>query len=120
MSAGSVLQSFCPTNRTVSVPNLIVLTYVKHMFQPSLSSYAVYFLLFPRSGANISATSDDALWTPGHLAASNGKLECLQFLIEMGIDLEAKGGPYHASTMLHEAAHMGHTDCVKLLLASGM
>ena len=39
MSADSVLQSFCPRNRTVSVPNLIVLTFGKHMFPPSLSSY---------------------------------------------------------------------------------
>ena len=39
MSAGSVLQSFCPRNRIVSVPNLIVLTFGKHMFPPSLNSY---------------------------------------------------------------------------------
>ena len=37
ISVGSVLQSFCPRNRTVSVPNLIVLTFGKHMFPPSLS-----------------------------------------------------------------------------------
>eukprot|EP00795_Rhopilema_esculentum_P016385 gene16385-7787_t len=70
-------------------------------------------------GADVYAVSDDSSWTPGHLAASNGKLECLQLLIQCGIDIEAKGGPYHASTLLHEAAHMGHLDCVILLLENG-
>ena len=64
--------------------------------------------------------SDDASWTPGHLAASNGKLECLDYLIKCGINIEAKGGPYEASTLLHEAAHAGHTECITLLLTSGM
>ncbi len=53
------------------------------------------------------------------MAASNGQLDCLQYLIETGIDVNAKGGPEHASTLLHEAAHAGHYDCVKLLLSSG-
>ena len=74
---------------------------------------------FFRQEADVSAVSDDASWTPGHLAASNGMLECLQLLIQCGIDIEARGGPYHASTLLHEAAHMGHLDCVILLLENG-
>ena len=77
--------------------------------------------MFPcRYGAVLTAASDDARWTPGHLAASNGNLECLQYLIDCGIDIEAKGGPYEASTLLHESAHAGHTDCINLLLVSGI
>ena len=39
MSTGSVLQSFCPRNHTVSVPNLIILNFGKQKLPPSLSSY---------------------------------------------------------------------------------
>ena len=77
------------------------------------------FWLTCRYGAVLTAASDDASWTPGHLAASNGKKECLEHLIHCGINIEAKGGPYEASTLLHEAAHSGHTECISLLLASG-
>eukprot|EP00794_Sanderia_malayensis_P011039 gene11039-12204_t len=72
-----------------------------------------------KAGSSISVTTDDAKWTPGHMAASNGQLACLQHLIHEGTDVNAKGGPEGASTLLHEAAHMGHYECVKFLLSSG-
>ncbi len=71
------------------------------------------------AGSDILATTDDAKWTIGHMAASNGQLAALQYLIEAGIDVNSKGGAEHSSSLLHEAAHMGHSDCVRLLLSSG-
>ena len=72
-----------------------------------------------RHGVNFVAKTEDAWWTPGHMAASSGNLDCLKLLIEMGIDINAGGGPNHTSTLLHEAAHNGHHLCVELLLDSG-
>ena len=66
------------------------------------------------------ARTDDAWWTPGHMASSCGRVECLKLLIEAGIDVNSGAGPNHTSTLLHEAAHQGHVECVKLLLKSGI
>lgn len=65
------------------------------------------------------AKTNDAWWTPGHMASSCGKYDCLKFLIDAGIDINAGGGPNHTSTLLHEAAHNGHADVVQLLLDAG-
>ena len=66
------------------------------------------------------ARTDDAWWTPGHMASSCGRVGCLKLLIEAGIDVNSGAGPNHTSTLLHEAAHQGHVECVKLLLKSGI
>lgn len=65
------------------------------------------------------ARTEDAWWTPGHMAASSGRYECLKLLIESNIDVNVGGGPQHSSTLLHEACHKGHADIVKLLLENG-
>ena len=72
-----------------------------------------------RFGADVSTKTDDAWWTPGHMAVSNGRLECLKVLIDYGIDVNAKAGPDHLSTLLHEASNGGHSDCVEALLLVG-
>jgi len=71
------------------------------------------------AGVSVFAKTDDALWTPGHMASSCGNVECLRLLIHAGIDVNAGAGPNKSSTLLHEAAQMGHYACVDLLLKSG-
>ena len=71
------------------------------------------------SGADVHAKTKDSWWTPGHMAASNGKRNCLELLIKAGIDVNAKAGPRLTSTLLHEASHCGFVDCIELLLDSG-
>lgn len=66
------------------------------------------------------AKTEDAWWTPGHMAASCGQNDCLKLLIKAGIDINAGGGPNHTSTLLHEAAHNGHSTVVTLLLDTGI
>ena len=66
------------------------------------------------------AKTEDAWWTPGHMAASSGRYDCLKLLIELKIDVNVGGGPHHSSTLLHEACCNGHTEVVKLLLENGM
>lgn len=70
-------------------------------------------------GMDIHAYTVDAQWTPAHMAASNGRLECLKVLIDAGIDINKGGGPTLSSTVLHEACHNGHKEVIQLLLESG-
>ena len=65
------------------------------------------------------AKTEDAWWTPAHMAASSGRYECLKSLIEEGVDINAGAGPHRSSTLLHEATHGGHKDIVQLLLEKG-
>ncbi|XP_051994235.1 caskin-1-like isoform X2 [Xyrauchen texanus] len=55
--------------------------------------------------------------SPLHLAAKNGHIEIIKFLIQAGIDInrQTKSG-----TALHEAALCGKTEAVRLLLDSGI
>ena len=66
------------------------------------------------------AKTDDAWWTPAHMASSSGRMDCLEALIDTGkIDINAGAGPLRTSTLLHEASHGGHKDIVQLLLNKG-
>jgi len=65
------------------------------------------------------AKTNDAWWTPGHMAASSGRYECLKLLIELNIDINAGAGPRHTSTLLHEASYYGNNEIVRLLLENG-
>ena len=56
------------------------------------------------------------LW-PIHIAAANGHVQCLQRLLELGVDREPR--QIQGATPLHCAAHAGRVECVKVLLDAG-
>ncbi|USE36557.1 ankyrin repeat domain-containing protein [Endozoicomonas sp. SCSIO W0465] len=64
-------------------------------------------------GANIEAVRADGA-TPLHLAAQHGHLECLQLLVIMGADVNARDY-YGLDTPLDLASMKNHTDCVRAL-----
>ena len=53
-----------------------------------------------------------------HVAAKNGHLEIVQYLIQRGIDIDVKGGTFDASA-LNLAAGSGHFEIVKYLIETG-
>jgi ankyrin repeat protein len=53
-----------------------------------------------------------------HVAASHGKLEILKRLIDMGADVNRRGGVF-GGTALNDAASSGHKDVVEYLLSKG-
>ena len=53
-----------------------------------------------------------------HVAAKNGHLEIVKYLIEKGIDIDARGGTFDASA-LNLAAGAGHFGIVKYLIEVG-
>ncbi|CAI9156354.1 unnamed protein product [Rangifer tarandus platyrhynchus] len=55
--------------------------------------------------------------TPLHWAAAAGKADCVQSLLELGMDGNLRD--INESTPLAYALHCGHTDCVKLLSQEG-
>ena len=65
------------------------------------------------------ARTEDAWWTPAHMAASMGRSDCLRMLLDEGVDINAGAGSHRSSTLLHEASHGGHKDIVQLLLDEG-
>jgi len=54
---------------------------------------------------------------PIHYAADYGQKEVIQYLIEKGVDLNAKDK--HGISALLAAIWEGHTDCVKLMIEKG-
>ncbi|MGG0731632.1 ankyrin repeat domain-containing protein [Bacillus paramycoides] len=53
-----------------------------------------------------------------HVAAKKGHLEVVEYLINTGIDIEARGGTFDASA-LNLAAGEGHLEIVKYLIEAG-
>lgn len=53
-----------------------------------------------------------------HVAASEGKLEIVKCLIELGADVNRRGGVFDAGA-IKEAASEGHIEIVKYLLSCG-
>ncbi|PFK28309.1 hypothetical protein COI93_24165 [Bacillus cereus] len=53
-----------------------------------------------------------------HVAAKKGHLEVVEYLINKGIDIEARGGTFDASA-LNLAAGEGHLEIVKYLIEAG-
>ncbi|MGX5540981.1 ankyrin repeat domain-containing protein [Bacillus wiedmannii] len=53
-----------------------------------------------------------------HVAAKKGHLEIVEYLINKGIDIDAKGGTFDASA-LNLAAGEGHLEIVKYLIETG-
>jgi hypothetical protein len=53
-----------------------------------------------------------------HVAAKKGHLEIVEYLINKGIDIDAKGGTFDASA-LNLAAGAGHFEIVKYLIVAG-
>ncbi|USE34281.1 ankyrin repeat domain-containing protein [Endozoicomonas sp. SCSIO W0465] len=57
---------------------------------------------------------------PLHLAAENGHLECLEWLLEMGAKINARvRSSTNRATPLHLAAENGHLECLKRLVELG-
>ena len=67
------------------------------------------------AGARIDARSN--LGNPLLLAASEGKLEVVRYLLDEGADVNARANS--DSTPLAEAAYYGHVDVIKELLLRG-
>lgn len=55
--------------------------------------------------------------TPLMLAATHGKITCVQKLIEAGANI-LKFDSLHGRTCLHYAAYYGHSDCVETILST--
>lgn len=53
-----------------------------------------------------------------HVAASNGKMNIVKYLIELGIDVNKRSGTYDGNA-LNEAASEGHVEIVRYLLLCG-
>lgn len=53
-----------------------------------------------------------------HIAAKTGRLEIVKYLIEKGIDIDARGGTFDASA-LNLASGSGHLEIVKYLIGAG-
>ncbi|MED1559348.1 ankyrin repeat domain-containing protein [Bacillus paramycoides] len=53
-----------------------------------------------------------------HVAAKKGHLEMVEYLINKGIDIDARGGTFDASA-LNLAAGAGHLEIVKYLIKTG-
>ena len=72
---------------------------------------------------NVPAHYGDSSWTPLKLAASNGHLEIVEFLVKSGVDVERDGGRYNPGGLLYEpsttplflAASNGHLSVVRFL-----
>lgn len=67
------------------------------------------------AGWDVDASSGG--WRALMSAASDGRADCVKFLIEAGADVDAKIDLLGNSAML--AAHAGHAECLSLLMAAG-
>lgn len=81
---------------------------------------------FIKDGANVSVECDCDLhygithhWTPMMCAASNGKIKCLQLLVEHGADVNQNNQSVHLATPFMAAAEYGHIDAMKWLIERG-
>ena len=85
----------------------------------AIKGHADVIELLLTNGADINAESETGA-TPLVLAAENGKIEALQFILQhkdKTVDIEAKGAG--GGTALHAAAIGGHVDVIELLLTNG-
>ena len=67
-------------------------------------------------GADVNDTNEDG-YTPMHLAAIYGELECVRLLLQNNANKEAPDND--GKTPLHWAAHEGKVECVAALLEAG-
>jgi ankyrin repeat protein len=74
-------------------------------------------LLQLKRGADTVAARDNNDMTALHMAADNGHLALVEWLLELGVDIEAKNTD--GKTALQLAAHKKHLAVAKLLLNHG-
>jgi len=67
------------------------------------------------AGANVNDQSNGC--TPLFLAAGEGRLDAVRYLLEEGADVNAREG--HGNTALSEATYFGHVPIMKELLVRG-
>jgi len=65
-------------------------------------------------GARIDHQCDKTGWHPMYIAATQGTLECLEFFINLGVDVNKE--TYMKRTALTKSAWIGRVDAVKILL----
>jgi ankyrin repeat protein len=77
-------------------------------------------------GCDILLADDDG-WTPAHVAAANGRCDCVQFFTEYIIPSAAKGleeicnpEDHDGLTPIFRAAFAGHDDVVQILVSAGI
>jgi ankyrin repeat protein len=68
-------------------------------------------------GASVTAGLDEYGATALHLAARNGKLTVMQWLVAQGADIHTKDG--HGDTALHAAVHNGQLTTMQWLVGQG-
>ena len=73
-------------------------------------------VLLEKQPALINAKNKDGQ-TPLHIAATNGRKEVVELLLEKGADVNAKDN--YEGTPLHWAAYYGHKEVAELLLSKG-
>jgi len=85
-------------------------------FAAGQSMVALVRLLL-ENGADANATRRSLGFSPLHLAASRGHGDCLQLLLQHGVDVEQRD--LLRRTALHYAALNGHVEVVQLLIDAG-
>ena len=66
---------------------------------------------------NSTTTEEDGRWTPLHMAAQSGSVDCIELLLQHGANIEAATSD--GRTPLHIAAANGQLLAVKCLLEKG-
>lgn len=72
--------------------------------------------LIESDNARLNAMTPFGTWL--HVAAAHGKLDIVRYLLDMGIDINRKGGMVGAAA-IEQASSEGHLEVVKYLLSRG-
>ena len=72
----------------------------------------------PRNTLKASEDLENALVDALQAAARNGSLDCLSYLLDVGVNVNVNSASY-GCTPLHEACYSNHTNCVRELILRG-